>query len=144
MFLLKYFKNLYNNEKNTENKFYYLSLIKEKNNQFSIHGLWPQYSLNSYPSYCKEVQFDIDKVKYLLPELNKYWYSNRSNNDDFWKHEYQKHGSCVFSPITEEQYFKKTLDLYKEAINKNLPEKYFDSNTNKCLIPLDLNFHFKL
>ena len=35
------------------------------------------------------------------------------------------------------------LDLYKEAINKDLPEKYFDSNTKKCLIPVNIDFKFK-
>ena len=74
--------------------------------------------------------------------MNKYWYSNRNYNDDFWQHEYEKHGSCVFVEMTEKQYFEKTLELYKNAINLKLPEKFYDENTNKCLIPLNLNFEF--
>ena len=66
--------------------FYYLSLLKEENNQWSIHGLWPQYSDNSYPTFCKPVSFDIQQLQYLLPELNKVWYSNRNDNDDFWEY----------------------------------------------------------
>ena len=141
MFLMNYYKYYFQN--NTENKFYYLSLIKEQNNRFSIHGLWPQYSLNSYPTFCKEVTFDINKLNPILPQLNELWYSNKNNNSDFWKHEYEKHGSCVFTPLTEVEYFEKTINLYNEAIKLELPEKFYDENTKKCLIPLDLDFEFK-
>lgn len=141
MFLVNYFKSYLEN--NTENKFYYLSLIKEKNNNFSIHGLWPQYSINRYPTFCKNVNFDVNKIQPILPQLNKVWYSNRNNNDEFWKHEYEKHGSCVFTPLTELEYFEKTLDLYDEAIKLELPEKFYNQETNKCLIPVNIDFKFK-
>ena len=59
--------------KNT--KFYYLSLIKEKDNSWSIHGLWPQYSENKYPTFCKKVNFDINTLEPILSELNDKWYS---------------------------------------------------------------------
>lgn len=143
MFSYDYFKSLFKFENETQNKFYYLSLIKEEDNSFSIHGLWPQYSLNSYPKYCKEVKFDINKLSSIIKELEKYWYSNRNNNDDFWKHEYEKHGSCVFKDLTELEYFTKTLELYHKAIELKLPEKYYNEETKKCLIPIDLNFKFK-
>ena len=140
MLFLDYLYNLL--QIRTENKFYYLSLIKEKDGRFSIHGLWPQYSINSYPKFCKQVKFDINELKDIYSDLNKYWYSNRNNNDDFWQHEYKKHGSCVFVEMTEKQYFEKTLELYKNAIKLKLPEKFYDEKTNKCLIPLNLNFEF--
>ena len=60
---------------NNNNNFYYLSLIKEENG-YSIHGFWPQYSENSYPTFCKKVTFDVQKLTDILPELEKYWYSN--------------------------------------------------------------------
>ena len=124
----------------TNSKFYYLSLIKEQNNTFSIHGLWPQYSPTQYPSYCKEVSFSLDKLQPILPDLNKYWYSTMEKNADFWEHEYKKHGSCVFTEITEYEYFEKALKLYKEAIKANLPQKYYNPENNKCLIPVSIDF----
>ena len=39
--------------------FYYLSLLKEQDGSFSIHGLWPQTTLDKYPTFCKKVDFDI-------------------------------------------------------------------------------------
>lgn len=126
-------------------RFYYLSLIKEQNNTFSIHGLWPQYTKTSYPTNCTDVTFDINKIETLLPDLNKNWYSNSNNeikNEDFWKHEYEKHGSCVFTPMTEKEYFKKTLDLYNVALNENLPIYFYDKETKKCLIPVSTHFNF--
>lgn len=124
----------------TSTKFYYLSLIKEQNNTFSIHGLWPQYSPTQYPSYCKEVSFSLDKLQPILPDLNKYWYSTEEKNSDFWEHEYKKHGSCVFTNITEYEYFEKALELYKEAIKANLPQKYYNTQNKKCLIPVSIDF----
>ncbi len=139
--LSKYFTNTENNT-----KFYYLSLIKEDDG-YSIHGFWPQTSTTSYPSFCKKVDFDITKLSDILPELEKYWYSNVGDgsikyDETFWQHEYEKHGSCVFCSMTEHDYFAKTLELYYKAITDNLPDKYYSSETKKCLIPVSLDFEF--
>ena len=126
-------------------RFYYLSLINEENDKWSIHGLWPQYSANSYPTYCGGVEFDISKLELILPELNEKWYSEgktEEKNEEFWKHEYLKHGSCVFTPLSELEYFEKTLELYNSALQQNLPSKYYNKSTKKCLIPVDLDFKF--
>ena len=123
-----------------DSKFYYLSLIKEDDKTYSIHGLWPQYSPNKYPTYCKNVSFSVDKLQPIINDLNKYWYSTQEKNADFWEHEYKKHGSCVFTDITELEYFEKSLSLFKEASANNLPEKYYNPYTKKCLIPVSIDF----
>ena len=104
-----------------KNKFYYLSLIKEDNDTWSIHGLWPQYDNNKYPTFCKKVNFSYEKLEPIISELKMFWYSNKGKNDDFWKHEWQKHGSCMFIPMNEFSYFNKTLELYKQALKLDLP-----------------------
>jgi len=124
--------------------FYYLSLIEEPDGTFSIHGLWPQYTTKTYPSFCKKVVFDINKLSPILPDLNRNWYSNKGNNPNFWEHEYLKHGSCVFTPIDEFQYFDTSLELFKKAIQLELPSKFYNKNTKKCLIPVDQQFEFIL
>ena len=127
--------------KEKDKRFYYLSLIKEKNNTFSIHGLWPQYNKTSYPTYCKKVKFSIKALEPIMDELNKYWYSKYSKNTEFWKHEYMKHGSCMFCSMTEYEYFDKTLCLYNKAIAQDLTN-YYPVKDGKCLITVDLNFNF--
>lgn len=129
----------------TEN-FYYLSLLKENNEseQWSIHGLWPQYDNNNYPTYCRHVEFDYNALQPILGELEKYWYSNRGTlgDEDFWKHEWEKHGSCMFTDMDEFEYFAHALSLYYVAIKRGLPEKYYNPETKKCLIPVSLSFNF--
>lgn len=129
-----------------DTRFYYLSLIRESEYTeygWGIHGLWPQYSQNSYPSFCKDVNFSIDALKPIMPELKEYWHSDREPDADFWCHEYKKHGSCVFKPMTELEYFNTALDLFQKAVKLGLPNKYYNEKTGKCLIPVNLDFTFR-
>ena len=123
---------------NDKTKFYYLSLIKN-GNSWHIHGLWPQYSLNQYPTFCKKVNFDYDKLSPIINELNTYWYSTEETNEEFWKHEWEKHGSCMFTYMDELTYFKTTLSLYLDAIDLKVIDKFTSSNNpNKSMIPVNL------
>lgn len=123
-----------------DTRFYYLSLLKEPHG-WSIHGLWPQYSENSYPKYCKKIDFDIKKLNPIIDRLNAVWYSNQEPNSEFWQHEWEKHGTCMFDNMDEFEYFQKAIDLYKIAIETNSIDKYADGN--KCMVPFDLNFNLK-
>ena len=142
--MLGYIYEMYNSYLSKKSQFYYLSLIKEPDNSFSIHGLWPQYSESSYPVYCRPVEFSLKALDPIINKLNKYWYSNRGPNDKFWKHEYEKHGSCMFIPITELNYFSKTIQIYENAVKLNIIKKYQEANPDKdqLLIKLDENFNF--
>lgn len=128
-------------EDEPKTKFYYLSLKKDPNkkSEWSIHGLWPQYSENEYPSFCKKVEFDIEKLKPIIPELKQFWYSTKDTNEDFWKHEWQKHGSCIFTEMDELTYFKTTLSLYLDCIQNNCIDKY-KKNETQALVPISLDF----
>ena len=125
--------------------FYFLSLIRENDNQYTIHGLWPQTSLTKYPTFCKPVDFTMDPLYPILDKLEQYWYSKQhtlTTDEHFWKHEYQKHGSCTFTSMTEIEYFTNTINLYEEALEADLPNKYYDSDTKKCLIPVNQELKF--
>lgn len=121
--------------------YYYLSLLKE-DDKWSIHGLWPQYSTNTYPTYCKPVKFDILKLDPIIEKLRDNWYSDQEKDELFWKHEWEKHGSCMFNNCDEFAYFSTALKLYFEAIEKNLPDKYYNKAKDNCLIPVNLQFKF--
>ena len=128
------------------NSFYYLSLFNTtgdiSNTHFTIHGLWPQFNQTTYPTYCKTITFNVDELKPIIDDLNKYWYSSQEKNSDFWEHEYKKHGTCMFDQMNELQYFQKALDLYYQATSLQLPIKYYNPDTHLCLIPVSLDFKF--
>jgi ribonuclease I len=128
---------------NQPTNFYFLSLIKEPDESWSIHGLWPQNDINKYPQFCnRDAKFEIGKLDCIMDRLEKEWYSNRGSDEHFWEHEYLKHGTCNFNNFDELEYFKTTLDLFDKAINMKLPEEYYNSETNKCLIPVNQSLEF--
>ena len=83
--------------------------------KYLIHGLWPDNSDGSYPENC--VGPDYQKVDKLKEEMNKYWYDcNEKETEELWEHEWNKHGKCIFQQenMDEEQYFNKTIELFKK------------------------------
>merc|ERR1711991_1272800 len=62
---------------------------------FTIHGLWPNNNDTGGPSFCTSATFDPSEVSSLLDELNVQWPSNQGDNEAYWAHEYEKHGTCA-------------------------------------------------
>eukprot|EP01138_Halocafeteria_seosinensis_P003490 gb/GECG01003568.1/.p1 GENE.gb/GECG01003568.1/~~gb/GECG01003568.1/.p1 ORF type:complete len:247 (+),score=26.31 gb/GECG01003568.1/:1-741(+) len=89
------------------------------NDYFTLHGVWPNDFNGDYPCNCEGSQFDPDKLKPIEDQLDKYWPSLKcegdSCNDDFWEHEWSKHGTCAVANISsldgQLDYFKKALQL---------------------------------
>jgi len=85
---------------------------------FTIHGLWPQYSTGGYPASCTTEPFDpavIDVVGY--DRMITYWPNvevaeGDPDYDQFWEHEWTKHGTC--SGLSQEAYFNQTIALYEK------------------------------
>ena len=126
-----------------ENKnFYYLALKREKKeHSWSIHGLWPQYDYKSYPKYCHNIKFDPSKIELIVDELNKFWYSTEEKNEDFWCHEWEKHGTCMFDESDEFEYFKKALSLFVEVHQSDCIKDYpLEKNGLQVKIPFDNDF----
>eukprot|EP00727_Mastigamoeba_balamuthi_P009106 m51a1_g4818 hypothetical protein (262) ;mRNA; f:152656-153659 len=66
---------------------------------FTIHGLWPNYAGNSFPSCC-QTEFDNDDLANLINsdaalrrDLNTYWPALKKCQ--FIQYEFDKHGSCA-------------------------------------------------
>eukprot|EP00727_Mastigamoeba_balamuthi_P009126 m51a1_g4836 hypothetical protein (465) ;mRNA; r:212539-214979 len=66
---------------------------------FTIHGLWPNYAGNSYPSCC-QTEFSDDDLTNLINsdaslrrDLNTYWPALKKCH--FVQYEFDKHGSCA-------------------------------------------------
>lgn len=95
---------------------YMLALNKcDTNDDFTIHGLWPQYSSTKWPQYCNNSsKLNMDNLQNLMPQIRKYWLTcSQFNHTEEWflSHEWSKHGTCT--PFTQEQYFGTALALYQ-------------------------------
>jgi len=134
-YLLVFFTFL--NFVNCQNYSYYkLGVQKWCTDKYQIHGLWPQFSTNEYPSYCNKDPY-IEPSGLLKKEMIKYWSS--CNNTDLWEHEWIKHGTCYeeFTKNDEFNYFNKTIQLFK--IYNKLLVKCFDT---ECIMAcFDLKFN---
>ena len=132
-------------QKKEKKQMYYLSLLKNPNvvYGFSIHGLWPDYSDGTYPSFCHKVTFNIDKLKPIECDLINYWElpeHHKKLETSFWKHEWLKHGSCMYKEMDELEYFKKALELYEKIFGENMDIEQYKKGRN-YMIPFDLNFN---
>ncbi|XP_022140987.1 ribonuclease 2-like [Momordica charantia] len=93
-------------------------------NQFTIHGLWPEYDDedSKWPSCCSDERFDpkaISPLNWII--LSEVWPSYRCDSEttcngeksSFLAAQYEKHGTCA-APIIKGQYeyFTKATTLY--------------------------------
>ena len=140
--------------------YYVFSLLKEPDDyvadhllcinggRFGIHGLWPNYTKDSYPVFCdKTAQFDEAALAPIKAQLEKYWHSDSRPDAEFWEHEWLKHGTCTNPMLKEYDYFKKVLELYDQVKSDTFRAKvnladYLDDTECKCELPFNLNFVF--
>ena len=96
--------------------YYYLALQTWCTPEYKIHGLWADITPTTYPSYCTDVPFDLDKLKQSpkYDAILEAW-SDCTYEDTItlYEHEWAKHGTCI-SGLDQNGYFEKTLELYQE------------------------------
>lgn len=90
--------------------------------RFTLHGFWPcRNSDPMEPSHCCfDKDFDIEKLRPILPQLRQYWYGYFGHNEiesdkQFWSHEWVKHGTCardIPNMRGELNYFNTTLNTF--------------------------------
>ena len=85
-------------------------------NDFTIHGLWPNYNDGTYPQNCDHKNpFNPAALKPLLDRMDSEWPSFAGPDNTFWKHEWDKHGTCAESVFASEfEYFQTTLGLHEQ------------------------------
>jgi len=88
--------------------------------QWTVHGIWPTKNFTIGPLYCnRSVHFDFDTLSPILDDLKLHWTNVRANTklDNFWQHEWEKHGTCAMQlevVNNEYKYFNKGLELNQE------------------------------
>jgi len=117
-----------------------LALKRCNDQDWSIHGLWPEYNQSSWPQYCnssRNKDFTPKSIDFIMDLMNKYWYScvpGNEQNWEFWKHEWNKHGTCQsYQPSV---YFNNTLNIFIDAYENNW-YGCCDSSNNNCLIHIN-------
>jgi len=102
-------------------------------NSFTLHGLWPNYCNGTYTPevgcdssrYYKNIGSLINQEPELYNKMNKYWPSYKNDNQEFWTHEWNKHGTCLsttdakcftsFSPgVDVRAYFNFVLNVHDQ------------------------------
>jgi ribonuclease T2 len=78
----------------------------------TIHGLWPEYSDGSWPSTCTREPLSNQVIEELKEGLDMYWPNVKdpesdAEHDEFWRHEWSKHGTC--SGLKQKEYFESAL-----------------------------------
>nr|pir polyU-preferential ribonuclease (EC 3.1.-.-) CL1 - chicken (fragments) [Gallus gallus] len=82
---------------------------------WTIHGLWPDKGEECNRTW----HFNVTEIKDLMSDMRRYWpdvIHSSLNRTQFWKHEWEKHGTCAATlPIlnSQKKYFSKTLELYQ-------------------------------
>ncbi|KAM5465623.1 Ribonuclease T2 precursor (RNase T2) [Microsporum audouinii] len=99
---------------------------------WTIHGLWPDNCDGSYEQFCDmgREYSNITEILQaqgrdeLLAYMNKYFKDYKGNDESFWEHEWNKHGTCMstfetscymdYMPQQEVgDYFEKLVELFK-------------------------------
>ncbi|XP_076884074.1 ribonuclease 1-like [Bidens hawaiensis] len=87
---------------------------------FGIHGLWPNRNNGSYPSNCDSSNpFNATKISDLMSQMESDWPTLACPSNTglkFWRHEWEKHGTCSETIFDQYGYFSTTLGL-KNQIN---------------------------
>lgn len=93
------------------------SCLLPKRDEWTIHGIWPTKYNTIGPEYCnKSLPFNASALAPLESKLKENWIDiqNGSQPYSFWKHEWNKHGTCavVIKELnTEFKYFQEGLKL---------------------------------
>ncbi|XP_057777247.1 intracellular ribonuclease LX-like [Salvia miltiorrhiza] len=87
------------------------------NEDFSIHGLWPNYNDGKWPQNCDtSSSLDISQISDLVKRMEKDWPTLACPSGDgvkFWGHEWEKHGTCT--SLHQHAYFQSALELKNKA-----------------------------
>jgi len=84
---------------------------------WTMHGLWPSRigdDARTYPCECDDRDFDESQLASIKDKMDQFWPSENGNSQNFWAHEWTKHGTCssiVPSLQSEFGFFNVTLGL---------------------------------
>jgi len=79
---------------------------------WTLHGLWAEWA-----NGCSGPAFDVTLLEPIRDQLESLWPSCfGETTEEFWRHEWQKHGTC--SGMSQLEYFQKALNLTQSHSNE--------------------------
>ena len=136
------------------------------NNSWTLHGLWPDHCDGTYDQFCDPAREYTNITAILksysetdlLSYMDTYWKDYQGNDEEFWEHEWNKHGTCMTtlrpscyvgytSQAEVKDYFEiavrlfKTLDSYAVGIPTMISKSPADVDSS---LPLTASFHRRL
>ena len=98
-------------------------------NDFWLHGLWPNYNNGSWPQFCGNTPYDRNQISSILTDMSHFWPAVLTDSEDqFWGHEWTKHGTCSAPVLSSElNYFQTILTIRKKF---NLLNLFVQSGVN--------------
>lgn len=96
----------------------------------TIHGLWPDVFDRKeskvgttsgdlrHPGFCTHERFEISNIAPFIDDMKLHWPNVKESEksptyDEFWEHEWSRHGTC--SQLNQSSYFRSTLVLQKQV-----------------------------
>ena len=73
------------------------------NNSWTLHGLWPDHCDGTYDANCDPSR-EYSNITAILQSYGKsdllaymstFWKDYQGNDESFWEHEWDKHGTCI-------------------------------------------------
>lgn len=96
---------------------------------YSIHGLWPQWDPTNWPQFCdNSSRFDSSLIAPWRSQMEGVWYSCYGDEEQFWAHEWSKHGTC--SGLEQGEYFATAIFFF------HFYPWECSSNQTQCLVVL--------
>lgn len=91
-----------------------------KRDTWTIHGIWPTKYNTIGPQFCdNSLKFDPSALRNIESDLKENWLDIHKGSKpySFWKHEWDKHGTCAVTakPLNNEfNYFQAGLKLFQK------------------------------
>ncbi|KAK0411932.1 hypothetical protein QR680_005927 [Steinernema hermaphroditum] len=83
---------------------------------WTLHGLWPSSRTRKDIEFCTKDKFDERGVKSIWKRLQEVWPNLLAGKGatSFWKHEFEKHGTCALPELKDELgYFNTSIQLHE-------------------------------
>jgi len=118
--------------------------------EWSIHGLWPDYSATCYPESCYDVEWE-DVSGSLEQQMMTYWdwcSESTESQQSGWEHEWEKHGTCMRyyegDEFSQSDFFNMALQAYSQVssdgtIDAKCGEPNEHGSCYSICLDLDLN-----